>query len=132
MIVADTNLLVYLLVPSPFTEQAERVRAREKIWVAPPLIRRELLSAFGQHMRRGHLTRDAALRAYRRGLTMVEVSVLVSDPIAVLRMVEQTGCSTYDAEYVWLAMDLGLDLITADRDVVRLFPDVAVDIAEFA
>lgn len=132
MIVADTNLLAYLLVPGPLTPQAERVRAKEKVWAAPSLLRHEFLNVLVRHMRRGDLTRDEAARVYRRGMSMVEVRLANPDPIAVFRMAEQSGCSTYDVEYVWHAMDLDLPLVTADQQVVAAFPDVAIDLSKFA
>lgn len=32
-------------------------------------------------------------------------------------------CSAYDCEFVWLARDLRLPLVTADRKVLDAFPD---------
>jgi predicted nucleic acid-binding protein len=132
LIVADTNLLVYLLVPGPLTPRAERVRAKEKVWVVPPLLRHEFLNVLARHMRHGDIDRDEAVRAFRRGLSMVEVSLARPDPLDVLKMSEQSGCSTYDVEFVWLAMELDLPLVTADREVVDAFPDVARDLSHYA
>ena len=127
MIVADANLLAYLLVPGPMSRHAEYVRSREKVWIAPALLRHELLNVLSRYVRRGDLTRDDAGRSFRRGLSMVEISSEELDPVAVLRLAESSGCTTYDAEYVWLAMELDLQLVTADQQVVRAFSDIAVD-----
>ena len=62
---------------------------------------------------------------------MVEVSITVTDPIAVFRLVEQSGCTTYDIEYVLLARELGLPLVTADAEVVQAFPDIALGLDAF-
>lgn len=132
MIVSDTNLLVYLLVPGPFTQHAERVRAKEKVWAAPSLLPHELLNVLAQHMRQGDLDRDGAARTYRRGLAMIDISLRKPDPVVVLNRVEQSGCSTYDVEFVWLAQDLDVPLVTADQQVLSAFPDVAVSIEAFA
>lgn len=132
MIVADVNLLAYLLVPGPQTAQSERVRAKEKVWVVPALLPHELLNVLARYVRRGDIIRDEAIRAYRRGLAMVEISVMNPDPIAVLGLAERSGCTTYDAEYVWLAQELDLPFVTADREVVRAFPGTATDLAHFS
>lgn len=132
MIVADVNLLAYVLVPGPTTQQAERVRAKEKVWVAPKLLPHELLNVLARYVRRGDISRDEAIRAYRRGLAITEISVMSPDPVAVLRLAERSGCTTYDMEYVWLAMELGLPLVTADKQVIDAFPDVAINFSSFA
>ena len=98
MIVADTNLVAYFVIPGTSTQEAERVRAKDEAWVVPPLLPHELLNMMSTHVRRNLLDRDEALRAYRRGLTMVTVSDLPFDPIAVLNLAMAAGCATYDAE----------------------------------
>jgi predicted nucleic acid-binding protein len=37
------------------------------------------------------------------------------DQDAVVRLAVQTGLTTYDASYLWLANDLGIELVTLDR-----------------
>jgi len=44
----------------------------------------------------------------------------------VLELAARSGCSAYDCEFVALARDLGVSLITADRRVLRAFPGIAV------
>jgi len=53
------------------------------------------------------------------------------DSRAVLELAVRSKCSTYDCEYVTLAMALGISLITTDRAVLRAFPDVALSPAQF-
>ncbi len=132
MIVADTNLLVYFVVPGNTTSFAERVRAREKIWAVPSLLPHELLNVLALHVRQQKLDRDAAIRAYRRGLSIVQVAQLKPDPAAILRMMEEAACSTYDLEFVWTAQQLGVPLVIADQQILKTYPDVAVSIQDFA
>jgi predicted nucleic acid-binding protein len=49
---------------------------------------------------------------------------------AVLRLVDKTGHSAYDCEYVALAQQLGVSLVTGDRAVVEQFPDTAILLEE--
>ena len=118
MIVADANVLTYLLIPQPLTKKAERARSKEKIRVVPQVLPHELLSVVMKYVRAGQISVDEASRTFRRGLAMVEVSIIRIDPSAVLRLAERSGCSTYDCQYVWLANDLGLPLLTEDREVL--------------
>ena len=49
----------------------------------------------------------------------------------VLTLASRSGCSAYDCEFVALAQDLGVALVTNDREVLRAFPDTAVALAGF-
>ena len=44
----------------------------------------------------------------------------------VIQLAKESGCSAYDCEFVSLAMDLGIPLVTADRQILRAFPNVAM------
>jgi predicted nucleic acid-binding protein len=44
----------------------------------------------------------------------------------VLALAIATGCSTYDAEFVVLARQLNCRLLTFDRKLLQLFPDLAM------
>ena len=54
------------------------------------------------------------------------------DSRSVLGLVNESPCSAYDCEYVALAMQLGTNLVTMDKQVLRAFPDVAVPLSEQA
>ena len=62
MIVVDTNVLVYLLLPGEYTEQAEGVLRRDPVWAAPLLWRSEFRNVLAVYMRQGRLSLDQALR----------------------------------------------------------------------
>ena len=42
----------------------------------------------------------------------------------VMQMVNSSGCSSYDCEFVALASYLGVPLITADKKLLREFPEI--------
>ncbi len=49
-----------------------------------------------------------------------------------ISLASQSGCSTYDCEFVALAHDLAVRLVTNDTAVLRAFPDVAIPLKHFA
>ncbi|NLH43945.1 MAG: type II toxin-antitoxin system VapC family toxin [Planctomycetes bacterium] len=49
----------------------------------------------------------------------------------VLALAAASACSAYDCEFVALAKDLNLPLVTADKQILTQFPDVAVSLATF-
>ena len=50
----------------------------------------------------------------------------------VLELAVQSGCTAYDCEYVTLAQDLGVPLVTADKQILRVFPKTAMSLEKFA
>jgi len=50
----------------------------------------------------------------------------------IIKLVLASDCSAYDCEYVALAQDLGVSLVTADKQILRAFPKIAVSMEKFA
>lgn len=61
MIVADTHLIAYLAMPSPYTEEAKRLLVRDPEWVAPVLWRSEFRNALALYLRKGLIRFEQAL-----------------------------------------------------------------------
>ena len=125
MIVADTNVIAYLLIPSPFTVMAEQVYAQNPEWVAPTLWRSEFRNVLSLYMRRSLLSLDQAVALQEEAEDLLqgrEFEVISAD---VLSLARDSGCSAYDSEFVALARFLGVPLVTADRRLARAFPQYA-------
>jgi predicted nucleic acid-binding protein len=131
MIVADTNLLIYLYVQGQRTEESEAVLQRDALWAVPLLWRSEFRNSLIGLVRAHALQLDDALAMIdeaERWLTGREYSVLSRQ---VLTLASRTGCSAYDCEFVALAQDLEVPLVTTDRQVLRAFPTVAISPSAF-
>jgi len=51
--------------------------------------------------------------------------------LQVLSLVHSSGCSAYDCEFVNLAKDLGVLLVTQDQKVLHNFPETAISMGRF-
>ena len=130
MIVADSNLVVYLTVPEGRAAAARAVRLRDREWVAPPLWASEVRNVLVTLVRVGRLAPDGAREAWAVARDLVrDVDV---DPLAVLDAAFAYGLSGYDAEFVALAHVLGVPLVTDDKAVLRACPGTAVSLDAFA
>jgi len=131
MIVADTNLLIYLYVQGQRTEESEAVLRRDPVWTAPLLWRSEFRNALIGLVRKDALALDEALSMVdeaERWLAGREYSVVSRH---VLTLAEKSGCSACDCEFVALAQDLGVQLVTADRQILKAFPTIAISPSAF-
>jgi len=77
------------------------------------------------------LSLEDALRKMRVAERLIRGRTVEVETEGVL-LVDASGRSGYDAEYVRLAEDLGLRLLTTDGPVLEAFPDVAVHPRDFA
>ncbi len=132
MIVADANLIAYLILPGERTEQAEAVLLADPVWVVPSLCASELRSVLSRQIRAGNLTLNQAAAAMDRAVTLIGGREGPVDSRDVLALAQRSGCSTYDCEYVALAVALGANLVTSDKAVLKAFPAVAVSLEKFA
>lgn len=132
MIVVDVNVVAYLLIEGRRTATAEGVLTRDPQWSAPLLWRSEWCSVLSVYLRRGDLALPAALELVREAERLLEGREFLPDAARVLALVEGSSCSAYDCEYVALAAELAVPLVTADRQVLDSFPDTAIAPAEFA
>lgn len=131
MIVADVNLVAYLLLGGPEQAVAERVFERDPLWAAPLLWRSEFRSVLAAFMRQRDLSVRDAWRAHGLADQLFAGHEFAVPGERVLHLVASSPCSAYDCEYVALAEDLGVSLVTADRQVLRAFPDRAISPADF-
>ena len=125
MIVADTNLIAYLAMPSPYTEAAERLMVRESEWVAPILWRSEFRNVLARYLRKGLIRFDQALEIQAEMESLFQGREYEVTSLDVLWLVNQSACSAYDCEFVALAQGLGVRLVTMDRKLVACFPGTA-------
>jgi predicted nucleic acid-binding protein len=125
VIVADTNLLFYLRVGGKHRAAAEAVFGRDPLWAMPLLWRSEFRNALTNLVRMRALGLDEAIAIAREA---EERMAGYEYPVAsheVLTLASRSGCSAYDCEFVALAGDLGVPLVTSDGEILRAFPDTA-------
>ena len=131
MIVVDTNVIHYCWVSGQNTELAQSVWRRDPDWHAPFLWQSELRNILAAYLRRGMMSRqqiNGILRA--AGHALAQRSHHVGDA-AVLDVIESSPLTAYDAEFVALAKGLSVPLVTADKAVLKAFPDRALTMEAF-
>ena len=131
MIVVDTNVLVYFFVLGPHATMVETVRAADPDWHAPVLWRSEFRNAMAGYLRSGETTLEHALSTIQRAMYVMDGQEHEMNSGDVMRLVSKSNCSAYDCEFVALAQELGVSLVTSDRRILHEFPNVAVTPAEF-
>jgi predicted nucleic acid-binding protein len=132
VIVADTNTITYLLVGGEHTPQARRVLKKDPEWVAPLLWRSEFRSVIALYLRRSFLSLAQALQLMEEAETLMRGGEYEVTSSRVLNLAAKSRCSAYDCEFVALAQELNVPLITADGIILSEFPSTALSPGDFA
>jgi predicted nucleic acid-binding protein len=125
MIVVDTNVIAYLWLPGARTAAAERLLKKDSDWNAPLLWRSEFRNVLAGCLRRGDVKLETALQIMNGAEGQMRGREFSVPSAQVLARVEESECSAYDCEFVVLAQELGVALVTSDEKLLKNFPSVA-------
>ncbi len=125
MIVVDASVVAHLVFRGSQTESVERLHAEDPEWAAPLLCRSELRSVAVKHVRAGNVAVESAAASVRAAEWVLARREFMVATDRVLSLADRSGCSSYDCEYVALAMELAVPLYTLDRQLLEAFQDIA-------
>jgi predicted nucleic acid-binding protein len=128
MIVVDTNVLAYLWLPGQRTAAAENLFRNDPDWNAPLLWRSEFRNVLAGCLRRGDLNLETALQIVDGAEGQMRGREFAVPSAQVLARVDESDCSAYDCEFVVLAEELGVALVTSDEKLLKSFPSVATSL----
>ncbi len=129
MIVVDSNVLAYLYLPGERTADAEALLDQDPEWATPVLWRSEFRNILAGYLRRKVLTFEQACSLQNEAEDWLSGSEFEVDSRAVLELVRDCDCSAYDCEFIALAIRLDTKLVTADKKVLRAFPNRTMALA---
>jgi predicted nucleic acid-binding protein len=131
MIVVDTNTIAYLLISGIHSQQAKTVLRKDPEWSAPLLWRSEFRNILTLYLRQKLLNLNQALQFMQEAELLMQGGEYEVASSRVLSLASISGCSAYDCEFVALAQDLGVPLVTSDRKVLKTFPTEALSMERF-
>ena len=131
MIVVDTNVIHYCWVRGQRTKVAQAVRWRDPDWHAPILWHSELRNVLTAYLRREALSRDQIVGILNTADEALAGSEHIIADELVLDVVAGSTLTAYDAEFVALASALSVPLVTADKVVLKAFPDRVMTMEAF-
>lgn len=113
MKVVDASVLAALVFSEPGADEAAARIGREPL-AAPSLLPYELASVCARKIDAAPDRRNVLLKGLDlyEGMGVRLVQVRAADAVAIA---EPYGLTTYDAAYLWLARELGVELLTFDR-----------------
>ena len=126
MIVIDTNVMTHLLMGGDRSADAARLFERDPEWAAPAILMSELRNVLLGYVRRGILSPAQASAMSDDAATNLGDRIRTVTSGQVIDVALECGLTAYDAEFVVLARNLGVPLVTLDGAILRGASDVAV------
>ena len=130
MIVADTNLIVYLFITGDQTLLAQNVLEKDPNWIVPVLWQSEFRNVLAAYIRRG-MSLLRAQEVMDDAFQTLEHRQINASSEIILDLIAESDCTAYDCEFVALARRLSIQLVTADRQLLKSFPDCTISLEEF-
>lgn len=133
MIVADATLISYFAVRDErHSELADAVCAADNAWASPWLWRSEVRSALMKYVNHAGMSLQMALLAFSTAEEIIGGREYRVSCDQVFELAMRSKCTVYDCEYAALAEDLDVPLVTADKQILKAFPKIAVSLEQFA
>jgi predicted nucleic acid-binding protein len=132
MIVAATNIISYLFLPTVFSEKASKLYQSDPEWAAPLLWRSEFRNVLALYLRKKIITLAEALILQEEAEALMLDREFTVTSVSILSLTNSSTCSAYDCEFVALARQLSVKLVTEDKKILAEFPDVAVSLDQYA
>lgn len=131
MIVTDCNIISYYFIPGKYTNLVQKLFLKEHHWIAPSLWRSEFRNVLSLYLRKKIIDLDFALMIFEKADILLTNNEFKIDSSKVLQLAKESDCSAYDCEYVSLAYDFNVPLITMDKKILMSFPKIALSIKDF-
>ena len=131
MIVVDTSIISYFYLNSNFSELAEQLFYQDPVWIAPILWRSEFRNVLSFYLRKEIIELSDAVEIFGLAEALLKENEYEINAFKVLTLTNESNCSAYDCEFVSLAKDLRVPLITEDKKVFKNFPETAQNMNHF-
>lgn len=131
MIVADTNLVVHLFTQTSLTSIAQQVLAKDSNWILPKLWQEEYANVLCKLARKGYLTSEEVISHFNYTTEQFKNNEISIDITKVIKTSLEYGITVYDANFISLAIDHNILVVTEDQEMLKKCPKLAVNMLNF-
>lgn len=118
MIVIDASVVAYLMIEGEMTDVVRELYRVDSDWVTPPILNHEILSILAAVGTEEQSSQSVEV-IWRDVRALLGAKQQVPDPVNSLRLAVELGISGFDAQYLSLAQQLNLPLITGEARLIE-------------
>jgi len=131
MIIADTNIISYLMLPSNYTDSVDALYQADPHWAAPLLWKSEFRNVLALYLRKKLITLEKAFQLQESAESLMAKNEFDVSSTQTISLVNESNCSSYDCEFVALAHYFNTKLVTQDKKLLREFSSTAISVSAF-
>lgn len=131
MIVVDVNIIAYLLIAGEKTALAQAVYRKDPQWMVPHLWQHEFLNVLATYVRHGAGDLADGEKIWEQALTLPAGREQSINMHLALELATRHQVSGYDAQYVVLAVILGVPCVSEDQRLQKTFPQFVLSMERF-
>jgi predicted nucleic acid-binding protein len=83
------------------------------------------------YIRQGKLSSEKAMEFMNEAEILMQGEEYQVDSGRIIKLIDSSKCSAYDCEFVALAQNLDVPLITSDKQIINEFPETAISIESY-
>jgi len=131
VIVVDTNVITYFYINSELSDFAEKLFQKEPNWIVPILWRSEFRNVLAFYIKRDVISLNDGIQIFELAESLFNENEYEVNSAQVLNLAHESGCSAYDCEFVSLAKNLSVPLVTMDKKVLKSFPKTTISLRDY-
>ena len=131
MIIVDTHILTALYIESEHTTAVESLLNIDCTWLAPISWRSEFRNILALYLHKKIISQQHSLNIMHEAEHLMSGNEYQPSSEIVLQLVNTSSCSAYDCEFVSLAKQFNVPLITQNQKIRTDFPRYTSDIAHY-
>ena len=131
MIVVDSNIVTARNLTSSLTSEAKQIEEKDPVWIVPALWRYEFQNILATAIKAKQIKPEQALGIWDRVSKVLAENECEPSASRVIELVTQYGITACDGQFIAVALEMGVPLVTEDRELQEKFPGIAISMHEF-
>ena len=131
MIVVDSNIVAARNLTSSLTSEVKQVEQKDPIWIVPVLWRYEFQNILASAIKAKQIKSEQALDIWEKVSENLIENECEPPASRVIDLVAKHAITAYDAQFIAVALEMGIPCVTEDRELQEKFPGIAISMDKF-
>ena len=131
MIVIDTCIVFHLFNETSLNLTAQKLIEKSPLIILPPIWQEEYANILVKESRKNLISRSSLLDNYDNVVDQLAPHEITVDKKQALRIALEANISSYDAQFVELAVRYAIWLVTEDKELIKKNSRLAISMEDF-